>query len=52
LPLEIVWTAPGWQAEERALHVQLAEYKIRGEWFDPHPDVWDALKAFETRAAA
>lgn len=30
---------PGYEPEEYALHQKLAAYRIRGEWFQPHPDV-------------
>lgn len=30
---------------ERALHLLLSAYRITGEWFRPHPMVWETLRA-------
>ena len=31
--------------QERFLHERLKEHRIRGEWFNPHPEVFGVLKS-------
>ncbi|MFD4866261.1 GIY-YIG nuclease family protein [Streptomyces sp. NPDC058412] len=59
-PLSLLWTCEGGRALERAVHVRLAAYRTRGEWFDltalgdPVDAVRAAVKAVhaDARAAA
>jgi hypothetical protein len=41
--IRLIGAFHGGRAEEQALHTQLSAYKIRGEWFEPHPDVLTAF---------
>ncbi|MFE5523459.1 GIY-YIG nuclease family protein [Streptomyces virginiae] len=59
-PLSLLWTCEGDRALEKAVHVRLAAYRTRGEWFDltalgdPVDAVRAAVKAVhaDARAAA
>jgi hypothetical protein len=44
-PFEIRWLGdvPGSPAEERALHAQFAHLRIRGEWFEPAPELLECI---------
>lgn len=44
-PLRILATRPGTGEDERRLHVALAQYRIRGEWFAPVPAVLAVVHA-------
>jgi hypothetical protein len=35
------------RGHEKFLHAQLSQHRIRGEWFEPHADVWVAFEACE-----
>jgi uncharacterized protein YozE (UPF0346 family) len=37
--LNILATLPGDQNYEKLLHQRFAEYRLKGEWFEPHPDL-------------
>lgn len=37
--LHIIGITPGTMADERQLHKDVAEYRVRGEWFQLPPDV-------------
>jgi hypothetical protein len=63
--LRILGTYRGSRADEALLHLELAEHRIRGEWFRPTPEVlavvtrctgdvdeWDSVDEWERRAVA
>lgn len=33
-----------WVSEERDYHDRFAEHRIRGEWFHPHPDIFECVQ--------
>jgi hypothetical protein len=33
--LKLLWTAPGTGKDETKLHAQLADFRVKGEWFFP-----------------
>ncbi|MEB3191101.1 MAG: YozE family protein, partial [Snowella sp.] len=37
--LNILATLPGDRNYEKSLHQRFAEYRLKGEWFEPHPDL-------------
>jgi len=37
--LSVLATLPGDQNYEKSLHQRFAEYRLKGEWFEPHPDL-------------
>jgi uncharacterized protein YozE (UPF0346 family) len=37
--LELLTTIPGNTDLERSLHQQFEQYRLRGEWFKPHPEI-------------
>lgn len=37
--LELLGSRPGTISDERSLHRQFAEHRLRGEWFSPHADL-------------
>lgn len=38
---------PSTARHERLLHSRLCRHRIRGEWYEPHDDVYDAIEACE-----
>ena len=50
-PLNLLATTPGWEAEERALHMRFAQHRIRGEWFAPAPELVSLIEEINARAA-
>lgn len=38
-PLELIGLIAGTQADEHALHLHFAEYRLRGEWFKAMPEI-------------
>lgn len=49
IPLSILCSFEESRCSERALHRQLAEYRLSGEWFQNHPRVLDALAAAKAK---
>lgn len=43
-PIYLLGTIPGQIADEKAIHKELADYHIHGEWFDPKPELLETLK--------
>lgn len=37
--LNLLATLPGDRNHEKSLHQRFAEYRLKGEWFEPHPDL-------------
>ena len=37
---------------ERALHLELREFRMRGEWFRDEPEVWDIFAKYESHGFA
>jgi hypothetical protein len=53
-PLELMGKVYGSYSEEKALHIELRDYRSHGEWFHPEPAVLDAIQRLmsgETRFA-
>jgi excisionase family DNA binding protein len=49
--LRIIGVMPGGRATEAEIHEQIAQHRIRGEWFHPHADVFALLRRLQTEAA-
>lgn len=43
VPLKILATIPGSQPEERRVHKRFKGIRIRGEWFDPSPELLEFI---------
>lgn len=48
--LELVATCPGGRALEGEYHARFAEHRVRGEWFEPHPDILAEIERLTTGA--
>lgn len=46
--LVLAATAPGGRSLEAEYHKRFSKYRLRGEWFDPHPDILAEISRLNT----
>ena len=43
-PLILLASSPGSTIDEKKIHAILKKHRLNGEWFEPHPEVFDFIK--------